>query len=308
MTTVDLRTLLQFSSLFAGRRDAYFLSKEKGGSAVWEPVSLQLFRRHLMGEVEIGTYPVLDNSLCKWGCIDVDNENESDAWEQATDLWAVWRYWDVPSWIERSRSKGYHVWVFPDEWLPSSVMRNAGLYINSIAGEPSKEVNPKNDSPWRLRTGLVNTVRTPYSGSANEGRMIVVNPEDKEDSYSLRYFTERASSQRTPVRKLYALATQQQKAQRRKAYVSPWQDGTATRSYSETQQDAARILTGSRSVGPGERDQQFWTMANLLHRSGEEYGSALQRVSKAWHEQVTDQRDFPLDTALEKVRRVYGRR
>jgi hypothetical protein len=304
MGSLPISELIKFATLFAGRRDAYFLSTKKGGQAVWKPVTLQLFRRHLNGEIEIGTYPVLDTSLCRWGCIDVDNENEEEAWDAVTDLWSVFKFFHLPAWIERSRSKGYHCWLFADGWVPASLMRNVGLYINHIAGEPSKEVNPKNDSPWKLRTGLVNTVRTPYSGSANPGRMVFVNAYDKEDTYPMRYFLERAWGSTVTKGSLEGLGSKYKALRREQAYVSPWQDQRSTAYRGTSMQDAALILRGDRQVSSGERDNQYWTMANLLHKEGEPYPSALQRISKVWHEQ-TEQSGFPLDQALEKVHRLY---
>lgn len=297
--------------MFWGRHDAYFLSLEKGGRAVWTPPNLQLFRQHLNGEVEIGTYPVRNDARCRWGAIDVDGqagEDDNELFERASDLWSVWTYFGVQSWIERSRSKGFHVWVFSDGWVGASGMRAAGLYVNHIAGDPSKEVNPKNDAPWRLTNGLVNTVRTPYSGRANPGRMVIVNPADKHETYSLRDFVDKASNSLAPAPVLQAIAERYRRqlaTEQRRLLLRDPSPGHSHNENAGSVQEAHRILAGSRRATTGERDNQFWTMANLLRSQGCSYELALRKVETAWREQVLEKWDFPLETALEKVNRVY---
>lgn len=297
-----LRVMLarRFSRLFWGRPDAYFDSLKS--QAVWKPVTLELFRRHLAGQVEIGTYPVLDDARCRWGCIDIDEPS----FDKATDVWSVWRYYGIASWIEASRSKGYHVWVFADGWVPASVMRDAGQWANRVAGNPSKEVNPKAPAPWLTRKGLVNTVRLPYSGRAAPGRMTMVDPESGE-ALSLAAWLPQAEASLCPLAGLRTLADAWAKAQAQRGPAVPVEDSQRQASGKARGQDAWQILNGQRQAQLGERDSQFFTMANLCHSLGDPYELALRKIETAWREQVPNKWDFPLDHALDKVRRVYGR-
>src|SRR5215207_10813970 len=151
-TRISHQTVLGFSHLFAGRTDAWWKGNGKGGTTQHRPVHLGTFRGHLVGRWEMGTYPVTDDARCRWGCIDIDK----DDMRLATDVHSVWSHHGIQSWIEVSRSKGYHVWTFANDWVPATVMRNAGLWVAEVAELGKVEVNPKNDAAWKVKTGLVN--------------------------------------------------------------------------------------------------------------------------------------------------------
>lgn len=305
-----METIRRFASLFWGRHDAYFESFGKGGRTVYSPPNLQLFRRHLLGEIEIGTYPVRNDARCRWGCIDIDEPDEEKGWQYASDLWSVWRYFGVTSWIEVSRSKGYHCWVFAMGWTPSLVVREAGLYVNSISGGVSKEINPKASAPWLLKNGLVNTVRTPYSGRAEPGRMVVVDAEEPSTIYPLADFVDLANRSLVPSTLLVELSEKWRSsvANRKSHYVANDAPVITDGQRFGQSQDAYRILKGERQASPGERDQQFWTIANLLHARGTTYELAIRIVESTWREMVPEKWDFPLSEALEKVERLYSGR
>lgn len=298
---IPLTTIQRFSSLFWGRPDAYFDSVTT--RAIRQPLSLELFRRHLTGTAQIGTYPVLADGRCRWGCIDIDEQ----AWEKATDVHSVWTYYGITSWIEASRSKGFHVWVFADAWVPAAVMRDAGRWVNHLAEEPSKEVNPKSPAPWLTRKGLVNTVRLPYPAQAAPQRQRCLEPGTARP-LSLEAFTWAASGQRAALAALAPLASEWRAAERRRPAPPP-ESGRAMGSGGRADtQEAYQVLAGKRYVAMGERDTQFFTMANICHKTGQAYELALRTIERAWREQVPNKFDFPLEAALEKVRRVYGNR
>jgi len=147
-----------FVTLFRGRGDVYGHNE---GRAVRAPLDRDRFLKHLSGEEPIGVYPVVpfpDGTFrTVWGCSDFDT---SDAWDHACRLTAAFEAAGVKAWIERSRSKGYHVWVFVDEPVPAADMRRMFLAAHAVADVPAKEVNPKQET---LRVGqLGNYVRLPY--------------------------------------------------------------------------------------------------------------------------------------------------
>lgn len=272
---------------------------------------MRLFADHLAGSVDIGTYPVRDDATCRWGCIDIDTPtggNDADSYRRATDIWSVWQYYDCTSWIERSRSKGYHVWIFSD-WLPARIIRSAGLWVNHISEAESKEVNPKNVAPWLTSDGLINTVRTPYAGAANPGRMVVLDELGKDIEFA--EWVREASARQCRADVLATLAerwARKVEQDRRAAAVeaASFDSGTMPRlGNGAGRQEAVQILRGQRRTGPGERDNQFWTMACYLRRREEPLGLALRMVETAWREQVTDKAGFPLEQALAKVHRAY---
>lgn len=139
-----------FMDLFKGRSDAY--GTWSGGS-VRSEVNYSSFARHLNGEELIGIYPLTSESTVRWGCSDID----VDDLDAARNLQKAFKMKDVASYVEKT-VKGYHVWVFADDWVPAAVMRRAFLSAHQVIGLAPKEVNPKQEEA----TGLGNYVRLPY--------------------------------------------------------------------------------------------------------------------------------------------------
>jgi len=156
------RELDDFKSLFEGRLDVVGANEGQCIRVVdqlWE----NIYRRHLWGTDPIGVYPLYENGLTAWGCVDIDEDTIEHAWNLQTCL----DTFHVESWIERSRSKGYHVWVL----LPgggttrATLMRKALQAACQIVGAPDKEVNPKQTELGPGQVG--NYVRLPYPGVWN---------------------------------------------------------------------------------------------------------------------------------------------
>lgn len=164
----------KFRDLFEGNTDRY--GTEEGGSVVasadWHTTSTG----HLTGAIApVGVYPMgkwnMENQV-GWGCVDFD-EGETESLTHARNVQHVLELFGIKGWIERSRSKGYHVWVFKDGTISATIMRRALLAACQIADAPTKEINPKQDF---LPTGkLGNYVRLPYPGAL--GSVPWPNPE-----------------------------------------------------------------------------------------------------------------------------------
>lgn len=164
----DVTTL--FADLFEGNRSAY--GTEDGGCVRADlPDVLDWLHRveaHLWGDTPIGVYPHWrdDNgdTVCRWGCVDFD-EGDEESFIHATNLRVVLEQFGIVGWVERSRSKGFHVWVFSDGPTPARLMRNALLGATQVAGGPTREVNPKQEKLSVRDDGSVqlgNYVRLPY--------------------------------------------------------------------------------------------------------------------------------------------------
>jgi hypothetical protein len=302
------------AALFAGHTGAYF-SQHPSPRCVRRPVTLGLIHDHLYGEMEIGTYPVRSGGTCRWGCIDIDVKPDSSTSEtldsyrpadtagygEALDIQRAWTLLGVTSWLERSRSKGWHVWVFADRWVRASVMRDAGLLANHVSDVNADEVNPKNAYPWTTSNGLVNTVRMPYPAVRNAGRMTVVDPDDGD--LTLEQFTRRAMASRTPVAALEAAAVTWRRTHRKSELRRSLDTGEHV-PLGTGRQDAAQVLAGSRRVVKGERDNQFYAIARYLHARGIPHEQALVEVERVWRTNC-DTGGYDLRTALEKVERTY---
>lgn len=166
-----------FMSLFEGRPDA--VGTEEGG-ALRRPADAMPWwwaaqiSKHLDGTAPCGVYPLVPDVapevtpmwLVKWGCIDFD-EGDTESWTHAWNVHEVLHQLGVASWVEKSRSKGYHVWVFLQDWMEARIVREALLGACQVVDAPTKEINPKSvgfDDPATLG----NYVRLPYPGWLSE--------------------------------------------------------------------------------------------------------------------------------------------
>lgn len=178
----------RFMRLFRGRADAY--GSEQGG-CVKSPVTRELYERHLSGDEPIGIYPMVPargDWWCVWGCSDIDIEDYAMAVQLRDALAAAGVY----AHIERSRSKGYHVWVFAQKPVLAKDMRRMFLAAHTVADIPPREVNPKQETLTGAQFG--NYVRLPYAGGydpLDTHRKVLIN---FETAMRLSDFVDRAES------------------------------------------------------------------------------------------------------------------
>ena len=197
------QTITEYITLFRGRGDVY--GSDSGG-CVKAPLTRERFIAHLIGTELIGVYPIVPIGSVPtvvWGCSDFDL-GDAESFDSAIKLHDSLLAAGVTSWIERSRSKGYHVWVFAEQPVPAEDMRNMLLAAHQVANLPAKEVNPKQ---IELKTNQYgNYVRIPYPNSAD---LDVVNQRvigTDNTVIPLAEFTRTAMSTRTPTATIKHLA------------------------------------------------------------------------------------------------------
>lgn len=151
----------RFSLLFGGRLDAW--GTEDGG-CVRVPGGYPPYEAHLDGSGDpIGIYPIIREVGhvefgVVWGACDIDYDDIQEAINFHDLLAQV----GIPSYIERSRSKGFHVWVFVENWISAETMRHALLVVRDFLKMSAREIYPKQTS---LKEGeLGNYLRLPYPG------------------------------------------------------------------------------------------------------------------------------------------------
>ena len=155
-------TVDTFVRLFRGRGDVYGHDE---GRCVKSPLTDEHWRDHLLGVSGIGIYPAVPTRtdvICAWGCTDIDIEDHS----QALLLQDTLAQAGIVSWVERSRSKGYHVWIFTSSPVSAESMRNMQLVAHQVADMDPREVNPKQTDVSLTKYG--NYVRLPYFGGMND--------------------------------------------------------------------------------------------------------------------------------------------
>ena len=186
-----------FWRLFEGFPYAY--GSDSGG-CVWKEIDFNLIERHLKGEEMIGVYPMvydpeetlpsgcggwieedrrriyrdMDPSLwkCMWGAIDID-EGE-DSFDHALNASTVLQALAMKGWVELSRSKGCHVWVFAEDWVEAPIMRKALQAVCQIGNIKYDAVYPKQDY---LSGPPGNYMRLPYGGARPKGRQEMIDVE-----------------------------------------------------------------------------------------------------------------------------------
>jgi hypothetical protein len=169
VTAEQKQIMEKFVEVFQGEGSAY--GTEEGG-CIRKPVTWEVIYDHLYGSAPIGVYPMHDNQV-KWGCVDYD-EGDEESFQKGRRLGEALSAIGVPAFMEKSRSKGWHVWVFAASAVPAATMRRALLVACKVANAESKEINPKAET---LPPGsLGNYVRLPYPNgydTAGEGRRCI---------------------------------------------------------------------------------------------------------------------------------------
>lgn len=182
-----------FRRLFRGREDIYpvrWISKTTGKSgyspdcankwrpgicklptikcnecshSLYAPVTDQIIRRHLIGEITAGVYPLLVNNRCYFLAIDFD---EADWREDARAVLQTCIENDLPAALEISRSgEGAHLWLFFATPTPARDVRRLGAALISATCARTRQLCSilQSSKAWRTATIFLNC-------SANTGR------------------------------------------------------------------------------------------------------------------------------------------
>jgi hypothetical protein len=102
-----------------------------------EPIDDEVIQAHLKGQQTIGLYQLLpiENTI-KWAVVDIDvnkriwskkdfnvEDWESRLFEQAERVKRLFTEKNIPSYIEHSGNKGYHIWVFFDIPVKADIVK-----------------------------------------------------------------------------------------------------------------------------------------------------------------------------------------
>jgi hypothetical protein len=251
-----------FITLFRGRGDCY--GSDEGG-CVRKPLERRTFVDHLEGSIGIGVYPAVPSStpFCVWGCSDIDVEDLPSARLLQRTLKTA----GVMSWVERSRSKGYHVWVFAEDRVPAEDMRRMLLAAHQVADYPAREVNPKQSDVSTHKVG--NYVRLPYRGGlvATPERRVILD--DHDTPMPLDVFVYHAMRDRTPVERIQFLASH---------YVPPARVAPSIDFSSLADEDLeealrttsplARVIWKQGPLESQDRSTALMRLAHVCYRSG----------------------------------------
>lgn len=198
--------LNKIMTLFRGLQRAhgiYNISKAEqkkrkvGGDAVtkYEPVTEELWQKHLDGKQGIGIVPITDNNTCWFGAIDIDNYeldlNELDAQIRKNKL---------PLTLCRTKSGGAHLYLFLKDDVFASVVRKKLSEFCILLGVVGSEIFPKQE---RLASDkdVGNWINMPYFGGDKTERYAIYNGK----KLSLSQFIARAMKTRVTEEQLLAV-------------------------------------------------------------------------------------------------------
>ena len=162
-----------FRNLFTGRQDVFGTHSPETGH-VWQekrPVTPAVIREHLIGRQPCGIYPLVgDRTRMVVVDFDVDDPALPLTFARLAARLGMSGY------IERSKSKGHHVWCFlPQEGVPAWKPRAVVIHILKKMHQPNTEIFPKQD---RLSdtTKYGNFIILPLCGCyASQGRCVFVD-------------------------------------------------------------------------------------------------------------------------------------
>jgi len=163
-----------FQQFFTGLRNvygSYSLVTGKGWQ-VKEPVTDKVILDHLRGRQPYGVY-LLVNDRIRAIVADFDYEDPHPPCEFVSRA----AHYGISAYIERSKSKGYHVWIFFED--QGVLAAKARLVVRHVLGEIEKthtEIFPKQDA-FDERVKYGNFINTPLFGSlVPKGRTVFIEP------------------------------------------------------------------------------------------------------------------------------------
>ena len=104
-----------------------------------EPVTDDLWQKHLDGVDSLGVIPINDDNKCKWGCIDIDSYAGFDHKNLINKI----KQFNLPLIVFRSKSGGAHVFLFTSDYVSAGLMQDKLNEIRSVLGYGGSEVFPK---------------------------------------------------------------------------------------------------------------------------------------------------------------------
>ena len=132
--------------------------KVKGKSFVKrDPVTPELWLKHLQGTENLGIIPINDNSECRWGCIDIDSYAGFDHKKLINKI----KNLNLPLIVCRSKSGGAHVFLFTSDYVSAKIMRDKLVQIRAVLGYGNSEVFPK-QTELKSQDDTGNFLNLPY--------------------------------------------------------------------------------------------------------------------------------------------------
>lgn len=197
----------RFFRLFVGLERAYGSYRVLGSAVegdkveghaktIQEPLTVEVWREHLMGARGLGVVPITDDSTCSFGAIDID--------DYSLDVPALMQkvvgvYPLVPC---RTKSGGVHLYLFTSKPVPAVLMQRKLRELAASLGYGRSEVFPKQVQVRSEEGDIGNWINMPYF-SGNATTRYALN--EKAEARSLEEFLDLAEALRQSQEELKAL-------------------------------------------------------------------------------------------------------
>ena len=129
------------------------------------PVTRELWERHLAGTTPLGIIPIRDNDTCLWGVVDVD------VYDLDFDrLMGQVRKHELPLVTCRSKSGGAHLFIFLEEPVSAEQLKMRLREMAALIGYGQSEIFPKQTHVDLDRGDLGSWLNMPYFEAAETSR------------------------------------------------------------------------------------------------------------------------------------------
>jgi hypothetical protein len=169
-----------FRRFFTGLKNVYGTYDAKTGKVrqAKEPVTDEVLLAHLTGKQSYGVY-LLTGDRTNALAVDFDDGQLC----QPIAFQAGARRYGMSAYIERSKSKGYHVWIFFEKPVLAPKARLVAQKILADVGRPETEIFPKQDS-LDNKVSYGNFINAPLFGTlVQQGRTVFVDPAEQTKPY-----------------------------------------------------------------------------------------------------------------------------
>jgi hypothetical protein len=164
-----------FKSCFSGLKNVYgtYDPNTNRCRQVKQLVTDEVILKHLLGRQSYGVYLLVGNKT-QAVAVDFDEQDSCPPLQFIRHA----EHYGLAAYIERSKSKGWHVWIFLE--LPGVLAAKARLVVKDILddiGKPATEIFPKQDRLEGIAS-YGNYINAPLFGLlVPQGRTVFVNPD-----------------------------------------------------------------------------------------------------------------------------------
>lgn len=161
----------QMMSLFEGHKEAYGKfnyanavredGKVKGsGITVREPMTIELWTKHLEGKEQLGVIPINEDNMVKFGAIDIDDYTTNPHTKEEINRKIVSN--KLPLVQFRSKSGGIHLFIFLSDFTSAALVQRKLKEFASFLGFGNSEIFPKQTQILKARGDVGQWINMPY--------------------------------------------------------------------------------------------------------------------------------------------------